>query len=241
MPAYNNEQTIANAINSIFNQTFKEWELLIIDDGSTDNTWGVVQKYQELDKKRIFGFKNHQNLGISFSRNFGCALAHSPYLVTQDADDLSMPDRLEKVYPLIQKYDVVCHAMYVNEWDYEHNCIARAYRRAEEANIKKLLTAQYLPGVAILRKEVWQKKPYREETKYSHDYMAHLDWLLSGFKYYTLDIALYEYVRHSTSSSIRFEREGKRAESFKRIKEIVKKEYALNFRGDARLQSASNR
>lgn len=232
MPAFNNEMTIANAIMSICNQTFKDLELIIIDDGSTDKTYDVAKSFQD---PRIKAYRHEVNRGIPFARNFGVNQSSSNIIATQDADDLSMPDRLEKVYPLLKKYDVIFHGMYINKWDYAYNCITREYRPAEEVDKKKLLTCQYLPGVPIFKKKVWRAKPYREETKYAHDYMAHLDWILSGFKCTSLDLGLYEYVRHSDSASIRFEREGKRAEAFKKIKQIVKDEYAHNLGSNARL------
>lgn len=87
---------------------------------------------------------------------------------------------------------------------------------------------------------MWAKRPFREETKYSYDWMMHLDWTLGGFKYATLDEGLYEYIRYQGSASDRFEREGNRAEAFNIIREIVKKEYGKTTRygSDGQLQKA---
>ena len=73
MPAYNAEKTLIQAVQSVINQTYCNWELLIIDDCSIDNTYALMQKLQ-LSNTKIKILKNHQNAGVSESRNKGCLL-----------------------------------------------------------------------------------------------------------------------------------------------------------------------
>lgn len=222
MPVYNGEKTIAGAVNSIKSQTYENWELIIVDDGSTDKTHEEVQRF--LGRQNIKFFKR-PNGGIPATRNFGNQMAKGTYCIVQDADDYSMPDRLEKVIEVFKatNADVVVHGTYINGWDDQYQCLRRIY--SPPLSGKQNCLKNRINGCPAYKRGVWEKRPFREETKYSYDFMMHLDWTLSGFKYETLNEGLYEYVRYAGSASDRFEKSGLRAEAFKKIKQIVKEEY----------------
>ncbi|MFT2009544.1 glycosyltransferase family 2 protein [Pontibacter sp. 13R65] len=93
MPVYNAEMFLAEAIDSILQQTYSDFEFLIVDDGSTDNTAHIVKSYAD---PRIRFIQNEQNLGISETLNRGIRLANAPIIARMDADDISLPNRLEK-------------------------------------------------------------------------------------------------------------------------------------------------
>lgn len=93
IPVYNREKYIADAINSILNQTFTDFELIIIDDGSTDNTREILASYND---KRIKLFFNEKNMGIPYTRNKGLECAKGEFIALLDSDDVAVPDRLEK-------------------------------------------------------------------------------------------------------------------------------------------------
>jgi len=95
MPAYNAEKYIGDAIESILNQSFTDFEFIIIDDCSTDCTWEIIQEYAKKDE-RIVSVKNNENLKISKTLNRGIRLAKGKYIARMDADDWSYPDRLQK-------------------------------------------------------------------------------------------------------------------------------------------------
>lgn len=94
-PAYNVEKYVAESIESILNQTYRNFEFIIVDDCSTDRTWSIICDYAKKDG-RIVPVKNEKNLGISGNRNKGIALAKGEYVAWQDADDISVSSRLEK-------------------------------------------------------------------------------------------------------------------------------------------------
>jgi glycosyltransferase involved in cell wall biosynthesis len=95
IPAYNAERFLPAAVDSILGQSFREFELIIVDDCSTDATWDIAQRYASGDA-RIRVYRNARNLGIAGNRNRGVSLAAGRYLAWQDADDISLPTRLEK-------------------------------------------------------------------------------------------------------------------------------------------------
>ena len=93
MPAYNSEKYIAEAIESILNQPFTEFEFIIINDGSTDNTAEVVRQYTD---KRIKFIDNQKNQGLIAVLNQGLDLCRGEYIARMDSDDISHPQRFEK-------------------------------------------------------------------------------------------------------------------------------------------------
>jgi len=95
MPVYNAEQFLREAMDSILNQSFRDFEFLIMDDGSTDSSISIIQQYQD---PRIRLIRNERNLGISPTLNKGIELASSDLIARMDADDISYPDRLQKQY-----------------------------------------------------------------------------------------------------------------------------------------------
>jgi glycosyltransferase involved in cell wall biosynthesis len=93
LPVYNAEKYLKEAIDSILNQTYTDFELLLINDGSTDSSEKIILSYND---PRIIYIKNEGNKGLIFSLNKGIDLAKGDYIARMDADDISMPERLEK-------------------------------------------------------------------------------------------------------------------------------------------------
>ena len=94
-PVYNGEKYLAEAIDSILNQTFTDFEFIIVDDGSTDGSAGIIRTYQERDERVRLVQLDH-NMGRADARNAGIAVAQGELLTGMDADDISLPERLEK-------------------------------------------------------------------------------------------------------------------------------------------------
>ena len=93
MPVYNRQELVAEAIRSIQGQTFEDWELIILDDRSTDRTQEVCHAFAAEDH-RITVHSNPSNLGVGESRNRLLGLAKGELLAVQDSDDESLPERL---------------------------------------------------------------------------------------------------------------------------------------------------
>ena len=103
MPTYNRARYIAEAIRSVQSQTLREWEMIVIDDGSTDGTEKIVREIAATDP-RISYFKNEKNLGIAKTRNRGVSLAKADYVAMLDSDDIwTSPDKLSKQLDAILK------------------------------------------------------------------------------------------------------------------------------------------
>jgi glycosyltransferase involved in cell wall biosynthesis len=92
IPVYNGEKYIREALDSILNQTYKNLDVLIVDDGSTDRSVQIIQSYND---PRIRLIQNSQNKGIPYTRNIAIREARGKYLVLMDADDIASPKRIE--------------------------------------------------------------------------------------------------------------------------------------------------
>ena len=92
MPAYNAEKYLREAIDSILAQTYTDFELIIINDGSTDSTKEVIHSYSD---PRIIYIENERNSGICITLNKGLDASRGRYIVRMDSDDISVPERLE--------------------------------------------------------------------------------------------------------------------------------------------------
>ncbi|NQU32869.1 MAG: glycosyltransferase family 2 protein [Bacteroidetes bacterium] len=99
LPAYNAEKYIADAIESIINQTFHDFELIIIDDGSTDNTFEIISSFKD---RRIIKLKCKENKGNNLARNWGMNVARGKYICVMDSDDIAFPKRIEKQYMFME-------------------------------------------------------------------------------------------------------------------------------------------
>ncbi len=92
MAVYNGESYLSQAIESILKQTYQDFEFIIINDGSKDHTWEIIQHYKSQDSRIISIFQ--ENIGLTKSLNKGIQVAKGQYIVRQDADDISYLNRL---------------------------------------------------------------------------------------------------------------------------------------------------
>lgn len=113
MPSYNSSKYIAESIDSIINQSYTNWELLITDDCSTDNTCEIVKKYAETDN-RIRLFVLDKNRGAGVARNNSIKEARGRYIAFCDSDDRWLPDKLQLQVELIKQTKVeICYGSYL--------------------------------------------------------------------------------------------------------------------------------
>ncbi|WML36751.1 glycosyltransferase family 2 protein [Clostridium sp. OS1-26] len=95
MPCYNSENYIEEAIKSVIGQTYENWELIIIDDCSNDNSISIVKKYCMQDKRILF-YQNEKNIGTAKTRNKGVEFAKGQYIAFLDSDDIWYKEKLNK-------------------------------------------------------------------------------------------------------------------------------------------------
>ena len=97
IPTFNRQAMIINALNSVLNQTYRPIELIVIDDGSTDETKDIIEKWKEAcidDPSFTFQYIYHENMGVSGARNLGLVKSHGEFIQYLDSDDLLLPNRI---------------------------------------------------------------------------------------------------------------------------------------------------
>ncbi len=153
IPSYNVEKYIQEAVESVLNQNFDGYEIIIVDDCSTDGTWKVLQKYKSNPKIRLY--RNDHNLGISRTRNRLISLSEAKYVVWQDSDDISYPNRLSLQFEFMeQNPDVGISSGSLEFFDESGPLSIRTYFEDDKSARKTIF--RYSPvtqGAAIIRRE----------------------------------------------------------------------------------------
>ncbi len=114
IPTYNSSNYLRDSLSSVLNQTFKDWEIIVVDGGSRDNTQSVVEdfmKYNNLaGRLKYYRYENH--IGVSEARNAGIKASSREFISFLDSDDIWYPNKLERVINIFLKFprvDLVCH------------------------------------------------------------------------------------------------------------------------------------
>jgi len=141
MTTYNGEKYVAKAIQSILNQTLKDFELVVVDDGSTDNTVSIIKKLRDQDP-RIQFFQNEKNQGISFSTNRAIEKSVAPYIAPLDQDDIAEPNRLQIEFDFMEKHP---DFGFVGGW----TSLIDEYDRSLRVTYKSTLTPLMIPGTLL--------------------------------------------------------------------------------------------
>lgn len=174
MSVYNGSQYLRESVDSILAQTFSDFEFIIIDDASNDNSWEILSDYAKFDA-RIKLFRNEENLGLTKSLNKGLQLATGKYIARQDADDISLPKRLEKQVAILdQRLEAVlasCNLEVINA----HGELLRQELRSCDSKWVPwyLLFYNHLGGhsqVVFRREAVMNLGGYSEACRYGQDY-----------------------------------------------------------------------
>ena len=145
VPAYNAEKSIGKLIDSIIKQEFEDYELIIVNDGSTDKTKEIIKQYMKKTNKIIFIDK--ENTGVGDTRNTGLKMATGKYITFADSDDYYTEDFFENIIPEIKKDDfelLFFNAKVFNYGKYEHSQISNKY--IDGSFIEKNGVIKYLDG-----------------------------------------------------------------------------------------------
>ncbi|HHG3258955.1 TPA: glycosyltransferase family 2 protein [Vibrio parahaemolyticus] len=148
MPSYNSDGTILESIQSVLSQTYKNWELIIVDDRSTDNTWQVIQTYADkYDNIRVY--QNKENLGAGASRNFAIKKARGRFIAFLDSDDLWTEDKLAEQIPFMLENNYPLTYTHYSRFNSEEELSVvtapeyTTYKKLMYSNVIGCLTAVY--------------------------------------------------------------------------------------------------
>ncbi len=211
IPTYNSANCIRIAINSVLQQAYNDWEIIIVDDYSQDDTSIVVEKC--LKDNNLEGhlayYRHKSNKGVSASRNTGIKVSAGEFISFLDADDIWYPEKLEKVMCVFQKFpdiDLVCHNEYfsingkrVKKGEYS-KVMTKLELKDKVKVYKKLLSKNFLSCSAVtVRRACLENELFDENLHFGEDYDLWLR-LSRKFQFYFLDAFLGEYRDMQTKS-----------------------------------------
>lgn len=197
MPVYNGAKYIDEAIESILHQTFSAFEFIIIDDGSTDDT---VQHIKRFNDPRILLLKNEYNMGITRSLNRGLEAAKGEYICRMDADDISLPMRIEKQVEFLKTHATIAvvggRSVLIDSTGHVigYEGVAR-----KKIGLSKFVHNPFIHGSVMIRKSILETVGYYDVSAiHNEDYNLWLR-LLSRFQGCVLDEILLKRRLHAES------------------------------------------
>jgi len=181
IPFYNDEAFLTESVESVLNQTFQDWELILVDDGSTDGSSSLAQEYSKRHPTKIkyLSHHNNENKGVTATRNLGVSIAQGEIIALLDADDVWLPNKLEFQMNILRKHPevaLICGAsLYWSSWrnpEKEDRVVRVGGPQDQVIEPDKLIKDLYplhkgtapCPTSMILRKSVIQKHGGFEES-----------------------------------------------------------------------------
>ena len=172
MPAFNAAEFIDEAISSILEQTFRDFEFIIVDDGSTDDTADILQKYAGADGRvRVF---RQANQGVIAALNCGCRMAQGQFIARMDADDVSLPQRFDRQLEFLKGHpEIGILGTWASEIDKQGSVIGTWCLPASPKVLKwtHFFRVGVIHPTVLMRREILEKVNfYRPEAMYADDW-----------------------------------------------------------------------
>ncbi len=194
MGIYNCADTLKEAIESIKNQTYGNWELIMCDDGSTDNTYEIAKMYNEENPEKFILIKNEKNMGLNVTLNNCLKIAKGDFIARMDGDDISLPERFEKEVKFLLEnpdYAIVSTPMHY----FDKDGIFRTGKGGGAPQKEDLVKGTpHCHAPCMVRREAYIKVDgYSVDKKLLRveDYHLWVKMYNEGFKGYNLDEPLY--------------------------------------------------
>jgi glycosyltransferase involved in cell wall biosynthesis len=222
MSVYNGKKYLAEAIESILNQTYKNFELIIVNDGSKDNSIEIIKSYMNQDNRIVL--IDRENKGLPYSLNEGISIAKGEYIARMDADDISLPERFEKQIDFMQKNKLdVCGSHIKRFRDNKKERIIKNPVTNEDIRFSLLFFSSLAHPTVMFKKEVFDKVKYHIDYKVAQDYQLWCDIANANLKMGNISEVLLNYREHEAQASI--EKSKKQQDTAQKIA----LEYAKNF------------
>lgn len=205
MPVYNASLFLKEAIQSILDQTFKDFEFIIINDGSSDNSLQIIESFKD---PRIKLVNNERNLGIIKTRNKGLQLAKGKYIANMDADDISLPTRLEKQFAFLENNPDVAilgsKLVLIDGNNYEIGIWPEDYGVVSDQDISETLPVVNCVGqpTVMMRRDVVTSIMYNDLYIHNEDWGLWLDVLALNYRISKLPDVLLRYRQHNASTTV---------------------------------------
>lgn len=201
-PTYNTEKFIRATIESVQNQTYENWEMILVDDASTDKTVSVIEEFTEKDS-RIKLFKLEKNSGNGFARNAALDKASGKYIAYLDADDVWFSDKLEKQIQFLKTNNQPFTFSYYDSIDEEGNNLKRRVEAPQPLTYKQLFFCNYVGNLTAIYDAEYFEKIKLESSEKRQDWRIWLTILkqIKSAEAVPESLAFYRIRQNSISSS----------------------------------------
>jgi glycosyltransferase involved in cell wall biosynthesis len=202
---YNGSLYLGETIQSVLDQTFKDFELILVDDCSTDNSVDIIKSYTD---PRIKLVQNSQNLGVVKNTNLGFAIARGRYIALLGHDDICVPERLQTQYDCMENNPSISFCGSWMETFGSTNQIITYPNKQEVINSKLLFSTTFgAPSVMMRKRDFWENKLiYRDSYKCAEDYDLWVRASIRGLKSTNIPQVLVKYRVHDKQMSNKFSR-----------------------------------
>ncbi|WP_163514500.1 glycosyltransferase family 2 protein [Gelidibacter japonicus] len=213
MPTYNRASLIGESINAIIRQTFKNWECIIVDDGSTDNTYTIVNKFIENDNRiKLFDRPKNRPKGANASRNYGLELSNGDFVIWADSDDIMHPKCLEICLKLINEHSSdFCRfsktVFFGSNHDYSFTePVVNTLIPLDIDNIYDMIsnTIPFNTCTVLWNRKIIGKERFSEVIFYGDEWEFFSRLLSNGPKGISIDTVLYYVRKHENSTTAEF-------------------------------------
>lgn len=225
VPCYNAEQYIGRCLKSIIEQTYKELEILVIDDGSIDNSAKIIEEYSKNDNRIKYLYQ--ENDGVSSARNKGIENATGDLIAFVDADDTIKPDMYQTLVELMIEYGAdISQCSYMRNENGEIKYIGnteKIFLFEKEEITESLLEAKLIgPGVwnKLFKREIINEIRFDDKYRINEDYLFAFSVFQRAKKSVFIDSCFYVYHTTATSSCVRTP-EVKKAEDCLNVSRII--------------------
>jgi glycosyltransferase involved in cell wall biosynthesis len=204
MPVYNRNGFLVDSIKSVINQTYSNWELIVIDDCSTDKGLDYIRNFKD-DRIRIL--ENEANCGPSYCRNKGIRLSKGKYIAIQDSDDIALPQRLELTIKFLEtnpEIDLISGGVRLMPSNQIHSLPGSMPLK----NILLFTNPIFHSSISFRKESILSKNiQYDEMIDFGEDYQFYWSLLKAGGQFASLSTIICEYHQHAGQIS-------KKSESF---------------------------
>lgn len=191
-PAYNCEKYISKSIDSVLNQTYKKWEMIIVNDKSLDNTQSIVEYYCEIDS-RIKLINQKENLGVALARNAGLRVAHGRYIAFLDSDDCWKKDKLERQLDFMRENNAAFSYTSYELIDEEGKNLGKYIRSKPIITFSELIKNTLIGCLTVVIDKRETGSFEMPNIKHTEDTMTWYEILSRGFIAYGMSDILAEY------------------------------------------------
>jgi len=220
LPVYNGESYLAEAIESILTQTFKDFELIMIDDGSTDGSLAILRSFEARDARIRLISRENRNLATTL--NDSIDLVRGVWIARMDQDDIALPYRFEKQLQWLEQTNADICGSWVRRFGTSDKRLVRLYQNDEEIKMQMLFANPFAHPSVMMRSELAKQLRYDKEWEQAEDYDLWERAAEAGWKMTNVPEVLLLYRMHESQISTA-------TKKMHQLRQQIRRRYWLSF------------